>query len=255
LEQHPDQDIGQPMSDRALFTVAPLVSVVVLLVGATLRMQHESAWQRQTTAAARRRTGTRLLAAIALLGVLLGHVVMFAWPNEVLRWSRDMSRLMGIELALLALGAVALVGVADAARRLLQRADREATLIDAACLGVLLLTLISGLGTAVFYRWAAAWSAVTVARYLRALVSLQPNLEPLAAMPYLVKLHIFSSFVVVALIAFTRFLDVPLRALLRASRGVIDPLVAAGARHWRPVQQRLLRSSRRLMWSEEEDSL
>jgi hypothetical protein len=92
-----------------------------------------------------------------------------------------------------------------------------------------------------------------VARYARALVSFQPNLEPLAAMPYLVKLHIFSSFVVVALIAFTRFVDVPLRALRGAIRDVIDPLVAARDRHWRPLQHRLLRSSRRLMWSEEDD--
>jgi nitrate reductase gamma subunit len=160
---------------------------------------------------------------------------------------------MALEVAFLALGAVALVGVANAARRLLRRGDGGASFVDAACLGVLLLTMTSGLAVAVFYRWAAAWSALTVTRYARALVSFQPNLEPLAAMPYLVKLHIFSSFVVVALIAFTRFIDVPLRALLRAVRGVVDLLVAARDRHWRPLQHRVLRGSRRLMWSEEDD--
>jgi nitrate reductase gamma subunit len=247
------QSLGQAMSDRALFTLAPLVCLVAVVVGATLRIQQESARPSAARAAARRQTVMRLLPAIALLGVLLGHVVLFGWPNEVLRWSRDLSRLMATELALLALGVAALVGVADAARRLLQRTDGSARLVDAAWLGVLLLTLISGLGVAVLYRWAAAWSAVTVARYVRALVSLQPNLEPLAAMPYLVKLHIFASFVLVALMAFTRFIDVPLRALLRAIHDVIDPLAAALNRRWRPLQHRVLRSSRRLMWSEEDD--
>jgi nitrate reductase gamma subunit len=241
------------MSDQALFTIAPLISIVILLVGATLRMTDASARPLVVGAAARRPTGTRLLTAIAFLAVLVGHVVMFAWPNGVSRWSRDLSRLMAIELAFLALGAVALVGVANAARRLLRRGDGGASIVDAACLGVLLLTMASGLAVAVFYRWAAAWSVMTVTRYARALASFQPNLEPLAAMPYLVKLHIFSSFVVVALLAFTRFVDVPLNALGGAIRGVIDPLVTACDRHWRPLQHRLLRSSRRLMWSEEDD--
>jgi nitrate reductase gamma subunit len=241
------------MSDQALFTIAPLVSLVVLLVGATLRMRHEIARRLVVRAATPRRTLTRLLPAIAFLAVLLGHVVMLAWPNDVSRWSRDLPRLMTIELAFLALGMVALAGVADAARRLLRRSDGTAGLVDAACLGVLLLTMTSGIGIAVLYRWAAAWSAPTVTRYTRALVSLQPDLEPLAAMPYLVKLHIFASFVVVALIAFTGFIDVPLRALLRAIRGGVVRLFAARDRHWRPLQHRVLRGGRRLMWSEEDD--
>jgi nitrate reductase gamma subunit len=241
------------MSDQALFTIAPLVSIVVLVVGATLRMPLEGARPLAVRAAARRLTGARLLPAIAFVAVLIGHLVLFAWPNGVSRWSRDLSRLMAIEVAFLALAAIALAGVADLARRLLRRTDSGAGFADAACLGVLLLTMTSGIAVAVFYRWAAAWSAVTVTRYVRALVTFQPNLAALGAMPYLVKLHIFSSFVVVALIAFTRFIDVPLRALHRAFRGVVDRLVAARDRHWRPLQHRVLRGSRRLMWSEEDD--
>ena len=106
-----------------------------------------------------------------------------------------------------------LVGaVAAVRRRVLQRTANRASLVDAAFLGTWLLTLLSGLAIAIVYRWATAWSAVTVTPYARSLLSLQPNVARLEAMPYLVKLHIFSSFIVVALLAFTRMLDVLLSA-------------------------------------------
>ena len=245
------------MSDHALFVVAPFVSIAVLVVGVTLRVLDEGARSSARTASMARadRPAARFrLPTIALIGVLLGHVVMFAWPSALLAWSRNLSRLMAVEFALFVLGVVALAGAADAVRRrVFQRADTSAGHVDAAFLGALVVTLVSGIGIAVVYRWAAAWSAMTVTRYLRALVNLQPSLEPLAAMPYVVKLHIFSSFIVVALAAFTGFIGVPLRALVRAGRDVIDPFVAACDRHWRPMQQHALRTGRRLMWSEEED--
>jgi hypothetical protein len=49
------------MSDQALFAIAPLVSIVVLVAGATLRMPHESARPFAVRAAAQRWTGARLV--------------------------------------------------------------------------------------------------------------------------------------------------------------------------------------------------
>ena len=72
-------------------------------------------------------------------------------------------------------------------------------------------------------------------------------------MPYLVKLHIFSSFIVVALLAFTRSFDVLLNAVLRAAGVVFGPFVSTVDRLWTPLQERALRSGRSLMWPEEED--
>jgi len=203
-----------------------------------------------SSASAGWRTGRYGLPAIGFLGVLLGHVVMVAWPDQLLRWDRD---LMAFELAHFALGAAALVGVAAAVRHRVLRRTGGAGLVDAAFLGVLLLTVVSGLGIAVVYRWAAAWSAETVTRYARSLLSLQPNVDALEAMPYLVKLHIFSSVIVIALLAFTRLIDVVLNVLLRAIEGVMRPFVSAVDRRWRPLQERTLRSGRSLMWPEEED--
>jgi hypothetical protein len=72
-------------------------------------------------------------------------------------------------------------------------------------------------------------------------------------MPYLVRLHIFSSFIVVALLAFTRMLDFVLSAVVRAIGAVAAPLVSTVDRQWRPLQERALRSGRTLIWPEEDD--
>jgi nitrate reductase gamma subunit len=248
------------MSDHALFVVAPFVSIVVLavlVVAAMLGTRHEIPVSVRPSAASPtgpRRPGRHPLLTIGLLGVLMGHVVMAAWPGEVARWTQDLPRLITFELALFALGLAALAGVAAAAwRGVLRRTDDGARVVDAAFLGVLLLALVSGLGVAVVYRWAAAWSAVTVTRYARSLVSLQPNLESLEAMPYLVKLHIFSSFIVVALLGFTRFLDVWLTTLLRATRVALGPFMTIADRRWRLLRAGAIRSGRNLMWPEEEE--
>jgi nitrate reductase gamma subunit len=191
---------------------------------------------------------------IGFLGVLLGHVVMVAWPDQLWRWTRDLPRLMAFELALVAPGAAALAGIGAAIwRRVLRPNANGASLVDMAFLGVLMLTLVSGLGVALVSRWATAWSAITGTPYARSLFSLLPNVGPLDAMPYLVKLHIFASYIVVALLAFTRLTDVLLDALRRATIIVVGPFVPVVDRRWRLAQQWAIRSGRRLMWPEEED--
>jgi nitrate reductase gamma subunit len=245
------------MNDHALFAVAPLVSIVVLVVAVTLRFVHDHSVRMRplpSVSAARRAVGRHWLPAIGFFGVLLGHVVMVAWPNQLLSWGRDLPRLVAFELALFMLGVAALVGVGAAIRRrVLRRIGDGAGLADAAFVGVLLLTVVSGLGIAVFYRWAAAWSAVTVTRYARSLLSLQPNLEALEGMPYLVKLHIFSSFIVITLLAFTRFIDVFLCAVRRTASWVFGPVVSTFDFQWRLLHKWALRSGRSLMPPEEED--
>ena len=155
---------------------------------------------------------------------------------------------MAFELTLFALGLIALAGVAVAIRRrVLQRS--HAGVADAALLGVLLVTLLSGIGIAVLYRWAAVWSAVTVAPYVRALLHLSPDIEPIETMPYLVKLHIFSSFVIVALLAFTKSIETVLIPARRMIDAIVAPLVSSLDRRF----ERTLQRGRRVMWPEEED--
>jgi len=244
------------MSERALFVVAPLVSIVVLIVTAAVRWRLDhavSVGDSPTMIAARRRPFIDRVPAIGFYGLLVGHVIIVGWPDQLLRWSRNLFRLMAFELTLFALGLMALAGVAAAVRRHVLQRTETGGLADAALLGALLVTLVSGIGIAVIYRWAAVWSAVTVTPYARALFRLRPNLEPIEAMPYLVKLHIFSSFVVVALLAFTRSLKAVLLPVRRAMNAFVAPVVASVDRRCALLFERAIQSGRRVMWPEEDD--
>jgi nitrate reductase gamma subunit len=245
------------MSDHALFAVAPFIALVVLVVATALRPPHDSSLNMRppsSSAAVVREARMHPLIALGLLGVLAGHIVMLAWPDQLLRWSRDVSRLMALELAFLALGVSALFGIGAAVwRRVLRSTASGASLADAMFSGVLLLALASGVAVAVLYRWAAAWSAVTSTRYARSLFLLQPNVEPLDALPYLAKVHIFSTFIIIGLLPFTRLIGVVQDTLHRATTLVIGPFATAFDRQRSLIQGWALRSSRRLMWPEEED--
>jgi nitrate reductase gamma subunit len=245
------------MSDRGLFVIAPFVSVVLLAIAATFRVGQNGPAVVQPTRsppAPRSLAFKRRLSALGFVGVLLGHVIMVAWPEQLLKWNRDLSRLVTFEVVLFVFAAASFVAVSAAIRRrvLWPTAD-AASLADAAFFGVLLVVVASGLGVAVTYRWAAAWSAVTVTRYARSILSVQPNVEPLRNMPYLVKLHIFSSFVAVGLVAFTGLFDAALNSLRRAVGVIVSPFISIVDSQWKPIQQRAFRSARSLMWPEEED--
>ena len=244
------------MRGHALFAVAPFVSIMVMVVVAALRLVHDKSVRARPPApsVAVPGAGRHRLATVGVLGVLLGHLVMVVWPDQLLIWNGSLIRLIVFELALVALGAAALGGAVAAVRaRVLQRTANRTSLAHAAFLGTWLLTLVSGLAIAIVYRWATVWSAVTVTPYARSLLTLQPDVARLETMPYLVRLHIFSSFIVVALLAFTGMLDFLVSAMVRAIGAVLGPFVATVDRQWRPLQERALRSGRTLIWPEEDD--
>src|SRR5262245_9986731 len=217
------------MSERALFVVAPLVSIVVLIVTAAVRWRLDhavSVGDSPTMIAARRRPFIDRVPAIGFYGLLVGHVIIVAWPDQLLRWSRNLYRLMAFELTLFALGMMALAGVVIGARRRLLQTDDTGSVAETAFIAVLLVTVVSGVAITVSYRWAAVWSGLTVALYMRPLLQMRPSIESIESMPYLVKLHIFSSFVVVALLAFTRSIDAVLRWLRHRLDTVVGPVVS-----------------------------
>lgn len=108
------------MSDHALFAVAPLVSIAVLIAVAALRWRPDASFSGSAApprTTARRRAFAHRLPAIGFYGLLAGHVIVVAWPDQLLRWSRNLFRLMAFELTLFAFGALALAGVVVAVRR------------------------------------------------------------------------------------------------------------------------------------------
>lgn len=155
-----------------------------------------------------------------LLLALSGHLGAFLFPSGVLLWNRVPLRLYILESTGLALGLMALVGIVSIiVRRLFSRRLMTVTsVMDRFIFGLLLVQILTGVSTAVFHRWGSSWFATIATPYLWSIVTLKPDVTLVAALPWLVKLHIVSAWLMVAIIPYSRlvhFLVAPFHYLWR----------------------------------------
>ena len=234
------------MSDHALFVMAPYLAAASFLagtLGGLLNRSHDA--RLNAPAETRGRRGTRAL-TIGLVGTSIGHAVIVIWPGRLTTWSQPINRLLLVEAALFLFGVAVLAGLLMVTSRYVLRPSHERIgVIDVTFVAVFLVAIVSGLAIPVLYRWAVAWSAVTLAPYVRSVASLQPELRYLESMPYLVKLHMFSTSVVIALVPFTT----PGRVCLAAANRMVDralmPVKRALDRTWRQFQDRVVQVQER----------
>ncbi len=91
-------------------------------------------------------------------------------------------------------------------------------------LAALLLQVATGLYIALALRWGSFWYVHSVAPWLWSLVRLDPQVDYLAVMPGVVKLHAVNAFVLIGLFPFTRLVhivSVPVTYLWRPFQVVI----------------------------------
>jgi nitrate reductase gamma subunit len=89
---------------------------------------------------------------------------------------------------------------------------------DWAVMVVLLGLVCTGIHTAVFVPWGSSWFASSAVPYLRSLFVLHPDVSYLVTLPWGIKLHILSVYLLVAIFPYTRLvhlLVVPLPYLWR----------------------------------------
>lgn len=243
------------MSDHALFVVAPYVAVAILLAGTLSALLDQSLRRRpdRPEVTARALVGSHRVLTIGLLGVSMGHAAIVTWPIELASWIQAPGRTLVLELGLFLLGLTTLAGLVMVIAGHVRRPRRSIGVIDVAFVGVLLVAIVSGLAMAVLYRWAAAWSSVTLVPYVRSVASFQPDLRHLESMPYLVELHVFSSSVLIALLPFTMPMRVCLSAANRAIDRALTPVSAAFGRSWRLFHERARQGGYNPRWSEEDE--
>ncbi len=145
-----------------------------------------------------------------IIVVLTGHVVAFLVPRQILLWNSRPLRLYILEISALVFGLLTLVGlVASLARRLTFSKIREVTsTLDWIVFAMLLVQVGSGVHIAVSYPWGSSWFAAVAAPYLWSLVKLQPDIIYLAAMPFMVKLHIVMAYLIIGIAPFTRLVHI-----------------------------------------------
>lgn len=215
--------------DNLAFGVFPYVAIVVAIIGIIWRYLREpfsvSSLSSQFLESRQLFWGS-VPWHYGILVILLGHLIGFLIPRSVLAWNSTPWRLYVLEAAGLIFGLMTLVGIILLiARRATNARIRAVTsLMDVVLLLVLLVQIVAGLWTAIFYRWGSSWYAAIAVPYLWSVIKLNPDVSLVANLPFMVQLHIMGAFVLIALIPFTRlvhFLALPIAYLWRPYQVVI----------------------------------
>lgn len=162
----------------------------------------------------------------AILMVLLAHLLAALFPTGWGVLLGQPVRLYFLEVSGMALGLCTVIAILLLmARRLLDgRLAAVTTKIDWVVLWLLLLQVATGVYVAFTLRWGGVWYTHTAAQWLRSLLTLQPEVQYLSALPVVVKVHAANAFLLVALLPFSRLvhlLSVPLGYLTRPYQVVV----------------------------------
>lgn len=115
------------------------------------------------------------------------------------------------------------------------------TPMDVAVLAVILVQVVTGLWIALGYRWGSFWGTAVFVPYIRSLITLSPRPELVEMLPIVLKAHVLSFFVFMALFPFTRLVHIvtlPLGYLTRPWQKVIRNQPEPGVYH--PASDRML---------------
>ncbi len=145
-----------------------------------------------------------------ILVVVMGHVVAFMFPRQLLAWNGHPIRLYILEISALIFGLLTLLGLLSTlVRRFAFSKVRTVTSLADILLYVLLLVqVISGVYVAVMHSWGSSWFAASASPYLWSIITLDPDISYVIAMPFAVKLHIVNACLVIGFFPFTRLVHI-----------------------------------------------
>ncbi len=217
------------MLDLALFVAFPYAAVVVAVVVGLYRYLKErfsySSFSSQFLENRELFWGS-VPWHYGIVIILLAHVVAFLVPRLWAGLVAAPGRLYFLEVMGLILAMTALIGLCLLiARRVRNARIRIVTsTMDWVLLAALMAQVVLGFSVALFFRWGSQWYLDTAVPWLISLIKLQPQVQYVTPLPWLVKLHILGGFVIVALFPFTRLVHVvtlPLAYLWRPYQLVI----------------------------------
>lgn len=197
------------MKADILFAASPYIAFSLLVMGLGVRYlldrrQMPSVKEEMSEACSQFAGGP--LWRVSLLLLVAAHLLGVVFPRAILWWNGNTRRLYLLEGAGLIVGVAALAcGCALLYRHLGHSSGGMITeLPDTVFFGLMFVGLLSGVLTAVLYRWGSAWSSVTLAPYMASLVRTKPAANLASEMPFLVRLHVFSAFAAIAVFPLTR---------------------------------------------------
>lgn len=197
------------MLDAVLFVAFPYVAVVLAVLGGVYRyFSDRFSYSSFSSQFLEKRTlfWGSVPWHYGILTILSAHVLAFLLPKQWAALIAVRERLYVLEVTGLALALLTIVGLAVLIWRRLRNARVFAvtTAMDWVLIGSLLAQVALGFWVAFFYRWGADWYLHTAVPWLFSLITLNPEIQFVTALPWVVKLHILGGFVIVALFPFTR---------------------------------------------------
>jgi nitrate reductase gamma subunit len=214
------------MNDLFLFGVLPYLAVALAAGGAIYRLR---ALGFTVTARSSQLLEGRLLywGSVpwhhAILAILAAHLAATVFPGAVGRLLGSPARLYTLEITGLALGGLAVIGIA------LLLVRRAALVGDTGAMDFVVLALLAvqagtGLFIAYALRWGSVWYLHTAAPWLASLARLSPQVERMAVLPVVVKVHAVNAFILLGLLPLSRLVHVvtiPVAYLWRAPQLVV----------------------------------
>lgn len=158
--------------------------------------------------------------------ILTGHLLAILFPQGILLWNQVPLRLYLLEITGIALGVWASVGMAILLWRrvTVSRVRVVSTPMDFVVLILVLVSMLTGVIIASYYRWGSYWFTGVFTPYVWSILTFQPNAAPLAPLPFTLKLHVFNFYMMALAFPFTRLVHIitwPLGYLLRPWQIVI----------------------------------
>ena len=192
-----------------LFAASPYIAFSLLVIGLVVRYLLDRGQMpdvKKEMSEARSQFAGGPLWRASLLLLVAAHLLGVAFPRAILWWNGNTSRLYLLEGAGLIVGISSLAcGCALLYRHLGHSSGGVVIeLPDTVFFGFMFVGLLSGVLTAVLYRWGSTWSSVTLAPYMASLVRTKPAANLVSEMPFLVRLHVFSAFAAIAIFPLTR---------------------------------------------------
>jgi nitrate reductase gamma subunit len=167
---------------------------------------------------------------ISIFVLVAGHLVGWLFPGAILSWNSSPVGLYLLEGLALAAGVAAVGSSALLIWRHLERSDRShvTEFFDTLFLALFFTILVSGVLSAVLYRWGSSWGEVTLVPYVASLMRGRPAVQLATQLPPLVQLHVLATFAAIAVVPFTRLSTFLVAVLQSCAVLISQPFRAAG---------------------------
>ncbi|MCP4440408.1 MAG: respiratory nitrate reductase subunit gamma [Aureispira sp.] len=201
---------GSAMMSYMLYAALPYAAIVIFLIGTIYRYKNRG-FQVSSLSSQFLESKTLFWGVQpfhwGILVLFFGHLIAFLFPRSILLWNGSPVRLMILEVSAFVFALSALVGLIILINRRITNPKIKVVSngMDMMVYTTLLVQIVSGIGIALTCRWGSNWFATVLSPYLVSIVALNPQIDAVAAMPWVVQLHIASAFFIIAIIPFTRF--------------------------------------------------